>query len=168
MPRFLNVFRSSLQLVAVFGLLVLGCSNPKDDFLGARVLDACNGSWPVCGSVAGCLIGSQSYIEGGLPGQQRFIVQLSEPSTVRVRVYVDSISSQGSETSLNFYEDGCRSRVPITVTGQQFADEARQQGEFTREADLTGIGDHLIEFESDAQARYTLEVEVIPKRDASP
>jgi len=166
MPRSLVAFRPWFQLGGLLGVLALSsCANPKDEFIGARVLDACNQTWPVCGSVAGCLIGTQSYVQGGMPGKQQFVVQITEPSTVRVRVFVDSIASQGSQTTLNFFEDGCRSRVQAQVTGKQFADEARQMGEFTREADLTGIGDHLIEFDSDAQAQYTLEVEVVAKQD---
>jgi hypothetical protein len=167
MPRFLSRFRACFHLLPLLGALALsGCSNPKDEFIGARVLDACNQTWPVCGSIAGCLIGSQSYVEGGMPGKQQVVVQLSEPSVVRVRVFVEEISSQGNQTTIDFFEDGCRSRVQETVTGKQFADEARQMGEFTRAADLTGIGDHLIEFTSDAQAHYLLQVEVTPKQDA--
>lgn len=166
MPRFLVAFRPRIHLLLLLmGGALAGCGNPKDEFIGARVLDTCNQTWPVCGSVAGCLIGPQSYVEGGMPGQQRFVVQISEPSTVRVRVFVDSISSQGSQTTLTFFEDGCRSRVQAQATGKEFADEARQMGEFTREADLTGIGDHLIEFDSDAQVQYSLEVEVVAKQD---
>jgi hypothetical protein len=66
---------------------------------------------------------------------------------------------------VDFFEDGCSSRVQQTATGQQFADESRQMGEFDREADLTGIGDHLITVTSDAQARYALQIEIVPKRD---
>ena len=34
----------------------------------------------------------------------------------------------------------------------------------SRDADLSGVGDHLIEFESDARARYLMKVDVLPLR----
>ena len=45
----------------------------RDDFIGARVKDSCNGSWPVCNQTASCFIGNQSYIEGRFPGQGKII-----------------------------------------------------------------------------------------------
>ena len=44
-------------------------------------------------------------------------------------------------------------------------DFAEKVGEFSREAVLTGVGDHLVEVESDLQARYVLKVEVEPLRN---
>ena len=49
--------------------------------------------------------------------------------------------------------------------GRTALDSAEKFGEFSREADLTGVGDHLIDFTSDMQARYVLKVEVLPLRN---
>src|SRR6266851_4493270 len=108
----------------------LGCGR-KDQFIEGRVKDSCDRNWPICSQIAGCLLGTPSYIEGRLPGSTQFIVQLAEPSTVRLHVFVG---------------------------------ENDQLGEFMREADLFGLGDHLVNFTSDTDCRYTLKVDVEAKR----
>lgn len=156
-------------MARLFPILVLvasalcACGSRKDDFVGGRVQDLCNGTWPVCGTTAGCYIGSESFVEGGFPGEQRFVIHLDQPSTVRVRVLLDGVASAGTETRIDFFEAGCASRVQDTATGIDFTDEAERLGEFDRSADLDSIGDHLIQITSDAQAQYTLEVQVTPK-----
>lgn len=150
----------------LFGLLLVlaqGC-NAKQQFIEGRVLDTCDRNWPICDQVAGCLLGGQSYIEGRLPGTTRFSVQLAEPSTVRVHIFLDSVSAAGQETSLSFYETGCINRTRQAVAGQAFVGESTQVGEFIREADLSGVGDHLIALTSDAEARFTLKLDIISKR----
>jgi hypothetical protein len=142
----------------------MGCSGGKGQFVEGRVLDRCGETWPVCSQIAGCLLGGESYLEGRLPGEVRFIVQVPEPSKVRVSLYIEDASAAGEETALHFYEDRCRSRVREAVSGRAFLGEAEQFGEFTREALLTGLGDHLVELISDAQVRYALKVEVNPTR----
>ena len=144
-------------------MYLIGCDR-KHDFIGGRVYDACDKTWPVCNRVAGCLLGTQSYIEGRLPGQAEFIVQLAEPSAVNVHVFVEDVKGTGQNTAVTFYETGCVDRTRQDVTGQAFIDETQQFGEFVRGADLSGTGDHLVSFESDAQAHYTLKVDVIAKR----
>lgn len=151
--------------IGIFALTALvSCRGVKDDFIAGHVLEHCDQSWPVCDSFAGCLVGEQSYIEGRFPNSGKFIVQVPEPSTVRVHMFLEDIGAAGEQTSITFYEDRCRSRTRIDETGKEFVAEAERVGEFVREADLAGQGDHLIEFNSDAQARYTIKVEVQPKR----
>lgn len=126
--------------------------------------DKCDQSWPICDTFSGCLLGPQSYVEGRFPNRGKFAVQVPEPSVVRVHVFLEDIGAAGEQTSFIFYEDRCRSKTRIDATGKAFVAESQRSGEFVREADLLGEGDHLIEFESDAQARYTLKIEVLPKR----
>ncbi|MFL5343796.1 MAG: hypothetical protein ACJ8AT_03345 [Hyalangium sp.] len=142
-----------------------GCGGGRSDFIGARAKDTCDAQWPVCSNVAGCILGQESYVEGRLPGQGQFIVQLPEASTVRVHFYLEEAVAAGEETVVTFYEEGCRQRIRQSVNGRTALDSAEKLGEFTREADLTGVGDHLVEFESDMQARYVLKVEVQPLRN---
>jgi hypothetical protein len=129
------------------------------------VKDACDAQWPVCSRVAGCILGAESYIEGRLPGQAQFIVQLKEASTVRVRMFLEDVVAAGEETVVTFHEEGCRARTREPATGRTVLDFAEKVGEFSREAELTGVGDHLVELESDLQARYVLKVEVEPLRN---
>jgi hypothetical protein len=146
-------------------MLALGCGGSRADFIGGRVADTCDAAWPVCGTLAGCILGPESYAEGRFPGQGRFIVQVPEASTVRVHFFLEDAVAAGEETAITFHEEGCRSRIRQSLSGRTALELMEKQGELTREADLTGVGDHLIEFSSDMQARYVLKVEVVPQRN---
>lgn len=168
MVGFVTVFSRSTQAVLIPLLaLVLGtgCGGGRADFIGSRAKDTCDAEWPVCSRVAGCILGQESYTEGRLPGRGQFIVQLKEASTVRVHFFLEEVVAAGEETVVTFNEEGCRARIRQAVNGRTALDSAEKTGEFSREADLTGVGDHLIEFDSDMQARYVLKVEVEPLRN---
>lgn len=168
MTRFLTTFGRASQWLGGLSLisaLALGCGGSRADFIGSRAADACDAAWPVCGTMAGCILGAESYAEGRFPGQGRFIVQVPEASTVRVRFFLEEVVAAGEETVVTFHEEGCRARIRQSVSGRNALDMVEKQGEFSREADLTGEGDHLIEFSSDMQARYVLKVEVVPQRN---
>jgi hypothetical protein len=163
MVVFVTVFSRSTQavLVALLALVVgAGCGGGRADFIGSRAKDACDAEWPVCSRVAGCILGEESYVEGRLPNRGQFIVQLKEASTVRVRFYLEDVVAAGEETVVTFHEEGCRARIRQSLSGRTALESAERFGEFSREAELTGVGDHLVEFESDMQARYVLKVEV--------
>jgi hypothetical protein len=136
----------------------------RTEFIGGRVLDACNENWSACDEVAGCVLGAENYLEGRLPGLARFLITTFEPSLVRVSVYVEEVRAAGLQTSVTFHETGCGSAVREVVEGTTFADESQRLGEFIREADLLAEGDHLLEFESDATANFLLKVDIFPKR----
>lgn len=154
--------------LALLAALAQACASPRDEFVAGRVLERCDGQWPVCDQISGCLIGEQSFVEGRFPGQRRLAIQLFEPSTVRVLMFLDQVTAAGTEASFNFFEDRCRSRVRHAVTGRTFYGEAEKQGYVAREADLFGVGDHLLEVESDGRARYLLKLEIVPKRTQVP
>ncbi len=141
-----------------------GCADRRAEFLGNRAPDACSEAWPICGSVAGCVIGSQSYLEGRFPGKARFIVNVAEPSAVWVSVYIDNPSAAGENTTIDWYEDRCRAFIRESVDGEAFVGEAQRVGYFLRRADLIAEGDHLIEVKSDSEADYLVKVDVLPKR----
>ncbi len=141
-----------------------GCGDVRSEFLSNRVQDTCDGSWPVCETVAGCVLGNQSYREGRFPGRTQFIVRVAEPSVVRVSFLLDEVSAAGEQTVITFHEDGCRARIREEISGRAFVGDAERQGQVSREATLHGVGDHLIQLESDAQARYLVKVDVEPTR----
>ena len=58
-----------------------------------------------------------------------------------------------------FHGSNIRLRV-----GREFLGENDQKGSITRSADLSGIGDHLISWESDARATYAAKIDVLPLR----
>ncbi|MDY7226529.1 hypothetical protein [Hyalangium rubrum] len=152
-----------LSLLAL--MVATGCGGSRSDFIGSRAKDVCDAEWPVCSKVAGCILGTESYVEGRLPGKGQFIVQLPEASSVRVRFFLEDVVASGEETVVTFHEEGCRARIRESVSGRTALDLAEKVGEFSREVELTGVGDHLVEFESDMQARYVLKVEVEPLRN---
>ncbi|MFN0062927.1 MAG: hypothetical protein ACKVPX_10475 [Myxococcaceae bacterium] len=146
----------------VFGLAA--CGDPEAAFREGRARESCTQSWPVCNLVAGCLMANENYVEGRFPGQNRFIVQLQEPSLVEVSFYLKDIGAAGALSVITFYEDGCRDRTRQEIEGRTFINEMERLGVVTREQELSGIGDHRIEVESDSQARYLLKVRVTPTR----
>lgn len=145
-------------------LALLGCSSTEEEFIGSRVEDACDGTWPVCATTAGCILGDRSYVSGRFPGTAKGVVQLFEPSEVTASLLLTEMASTGDETVFSFFEDRCRARIREAVTGKVLMDEAARTGIVTRSADLTGIGDHLVEITSDARMSYFLKVDVLPVR----
>lgn len=164
MERLLTAMRQRAQTLALVLVLGAGCGGTRESFIGGRVKDACDQVWPVCATTAGCILGPESYAEGRFPGQARLIVQLSEASTVRLRFFLDEVTAAGEETAVVFHEEGCRARVRKSATGRVVQDSVEKTGEYTEEAELTGVGDHLVELISDMRARYAVKVETEPLR----
>jgi hypothetical protein len=159
--RFLLQQAGSVAFLAAIGS---GCGSIKEQFLGTRVEDKCDGEYTVCTTTVGCIVGDKSYVEGRFPGQNKLNVQLFEPSTVTLSFLLEEIAGTGEETRISFFETQCSSRVRRTLTGRALVGEAENKGWTSREADLSDIGDHLIEFESDARAKYLVKVDVVPLR----
>jgi len=128
------------------------------------VLDPCSGTWPVCNTVVGCILGQESYTQGSLPSTSGFIVQIGEPSTLRLSFLLDNATAAGVQTVLTFNEAGCRARVQLDISGETFLQESQTQGLVYREADLVDVGDHLIQYQSDARANFLLKMDIISKR----
>ncbi|WP_244238536.1 hypothetical protein [Corallococcus terminator] len=147
-------------LVMVLG----GCGGSREDFIGARVQDVCKASWPVCNQFAGCILGPESYSEGRFPGRGQLIVRVPEASTIKVSFFLEEVTAAGEETAVTVHEEGCRARQRQAATGRAALDQMEKFGEFTRQVDVTGVGDHLVEFDSDMQARYVVKVDVTPLR----
>ncbi len=151
-----------VQLLCVVALF--SCGTKKQEFLGTRVKDSCNGEWPVCSEIVGCLLGDTSYVEGKFPGEARVIVQLFEPSTVTASLYLEETSAAGAQTVFNFNEDACRARQREAVNGKALLDEFEKTGVVFRKADLSGVGDHLVTVTSDARSKFMLKIDVAPTR----
>lgn len=162
--RFIPRFLAHLICVVAVAELLAACGDKREAFIGVRVPDSCSQQWPICDRIAGCLLGDQSYIEGRFPGDRLIGVQVFEPSTVTVSFQLEDVGATGEETAINFFEDRCRTRTRLTITGRTFVGEADKVGYVQRAADLSGVGDHLIEFSSDVHAHYILKVDVLPVR----
>jgi hypothetical protein len=137
-----------------------GCSSPQDDFIGARVLDLCNTSWPVCDGVASCLLGSESYTQGNFPGSGRVIVQTVAASNITLSFLFSDLTAAGETFSIVWYEPGCTSTVRADVDGQVVAAESQAIGIFSRSAQLNVAGYHLVTYQTTTQASYLMKVDV--------
>lgn len=143
--------------------LASGC-DIRQQFIGTRIADDCNGTWNVCDTTVGCFLGDQSYVEGRFPGANKVGIQLFEPSEVTVTMMLFDTGGQGETTTFNFFEDSCGSRTRVELTGKAFVNENQQNGWVARSAELSGVGDHLIDVESDARASYLMKIDVLPLR----
>jgi hypothetical protein len=163
-------FVSQRALLVVCLATFAGCIDTREQFIGSRVLEVCNGQWPVCDTTVGCFVGDQSYVSGRFPGSNQLGIQIFEPSQVTATFYITNVSSSGTMTVLNFYEDSCRSRVRDEITGRAFIGEMQTMAYVARKADLSGNGDHLISWESDSRSDYLLKIDILPLRlrDAPP
>ncbi len=139
-----------------------GCSTPQDDFVGARVLDLCNASWPVCDGFASCLLGSASYTQGNFPGSGRIIVETLSTSDIQLSFLFSDLTAAGGNFSLVWYEPGCTASIQTSVDGKVVAAESQAIGVFSRSAQLNVAGYHLVTYQTTTQASYLLKVDVNP------
>jgi hypothetical protein len=150
--------------VIIVALLACGCGSVREQFVGTRISDECGGEWNVCSTTVGCFVGDRSYVEGRFPGKNKLGIQLFEPSEVTVGLFLFETAGAGEQTVFNFFEDSCSSRIRTEVTGRTLVGENEKIGWVSRKAELSGIGDHLIEVESDARTRYLMKIDVLPLR----
>lgn len=162
--QFMVRFLAQLWGAVAVAVLCSGCGGKREQFLGTRVEDSCSSQWPICDKIAGCLLGDTGYIEGRFPGTRLVGIQVFEPSTVRISFQLEDVGAAGVETAISFFEERCRSRERVTITGRSFVGENDRVGFVKREAELSGVGDHLIEYSSDVRAKYLMKIDVIPTR----
>lgn len=156
--------RKLLHPLALVALLASGCGGVREQFIGTRIEDACGGEWSVCSTTVGCFLGDRSYVEGRFPGRNQVAIRLFEPSEVSVSFHLFEMAGAGEETVINFWEESCSARVRVPVTGKTLFGENEKVGFATRKAELSGLGDHLIEVESDARTQYLMKIDVLPLR----
>jgi hypothetical protein len=165
MKRYLTMFGQRFQrLVILVPLAVGACTSSESDFIGPRVLQTCDGTWAVCNTVVGCILGPEDYVSGSLPQSSGFIVTLGEPSTVTLSFFLSNSTAAGTQTTITFWEGGCRANIPFVIAGQEFLQEAQTQGQFQQQANLVDIGDHLIQYQSDARTDYLVKVDTVAQR----
>jgi len=147
-------------------VLLAACGGSKEEFLVYRSRDACDQTWPVCDRVVGCIVGGQTYVTGRFPGEGQFMVRLAEASRVTVGIFIEGLAGTGTQDAfIHWWEDGCVRRIRESSPATDFVSEVDKVGYYSRSADLTGVGDHLIEFSADAQATYYVKVDVVVLRD---
>jgi hypothetical protein len=142
--------------------VVFSCGSPEGNFTSGRIEDPCAGTWPVCNTVAGCILGETNYAGGNFPGSFTFIVSTLAPSTISVNVFLQNVTGAGSTTTITWFETGCTASFPQQTLGSVFVGESQQQGFFTASQAVVGVGDHEITIVSDATASFLFSVNVVP------
>ncbi len=153
-----------LPVSCAVAFFLSGCGSIRDQFVGTRVQDECNTTWNVCSTTVGCFLGDRSYVEGRFPGRNQVGLKLFEPSEVTLTLHLFESAGAGEQTVMNFFENSCGSRVRVELTGRALLAENEQTGVVVRSVELSGIGDHLIEVESDARTKYLMKLDVLPLR----
>jgi hypothetical protein len=153
--------RASRAAALALSLLALaGCPDPADQFIAGRLLDRCNGTWPVCTTIAGCVVNNTIYLEGTLPGTRRMIVRTRGQATIKVSLYLKSEGATGTNALIEWNETNCGTVASASVGGPDFFREFDAEGVFSRTQNVSQEGDHLITFSSDATADYYVKLDV--------
>lgn len=143
-------------------LLAGGCASAEELFVSGRLRDTCNESWPVCTTVAGCVVGDTSYVEGKFPGTRRLIVRTDGQREISVVLFFKNEGAIGTETRIVWNEAGCGASAIEVIDGRNLFKEASADGTLKRSRNVFTEGDHLIEITSDATVDYLLRIDTAP------
>ncbi len=141
-------------------LALSGCPDSEDQFKAGRLLDPCNGSWPVCTTTAGCFVGNSYYLEGQFPGTRRFIVRTDGQASITVALFLKSQGAAGDSLRLEWNDASCGTKTVEEIDGKAFFKEVEAEGTLRRTTNVYRGGDHLIEVSCDSTAEYLLKAEV--------
>jgi hypothetical protein len=139
---------------------LVACADPAADFIGDRRIDLCGQVHPACDGSAGCILDSDEYLEGDLPGSPRFLVVTDSEALVRVSILFTEQGSPGADTRLTFYEPDCIDRFEWTSDGVDLFRDAGPDAIFEVTGRVARLGEHLVQLRSDAVAHYHLRAEV--------
>ncbi|MBM4319982.1 MAG: hypothetical protein FJ125_08465 [Deltaproteobacteria bacterium] len=148
-----------LLLGALLAAGAAGCS-AEELFIDGATLDRCDGSWPICQTVAGCRLEADEYLEGRFPGGRRFIVRTAGPARIVLVLLFDDQRSTGTDTEVFWYEPGCFERYTFSSEGRDVFRAAGETGLYEVARRVHEGGDHLIELHSDAFCSYLLKARV--------
>jgi hypothetical protein len=151
---------SSATLCAVVALLLAGCPDAADGFREGRLLDPCNGSWPVCTTTAGCFVGNAYYLEGQFPGTRRFIVRTDGQASVKISLYLVTEAAVGNTIRIEWNDSACGTKFVEETTGTNFFKDVETNGSYSVTSNVFQPGDHLIEVTCDSTAEYMLKAEI--------
>lgn len=131
--------------------LVVSCSPTAGDSV-----NACNQSIPAaCGDIAGCVLGTDQYLQGAFPSMESFVVRTQNPEQVTFSFQFTNRISAGTTLTLTATEPDCSDQSSYTSPGDIF-EISGASGILTIPITFTEAGDHLIQFSSDAYCSYEL------------
>ncbi len=142
-------------------LLLAGCGlGAEDNFTLGLDEDRCDGTFPICQTTAGCVMGSNKYLKGRFPGSRQFIVPAPEEAVITVRIFFATQVATGVDTEILWHEPGCFDTYQYLSEGSDIFLAAGNDQVFEQSKQVFLDGDHLIEVFSDAIAEYAITVDV--------
>lgn len=142
--------------------LATGCRNAEDIFTDGRIENRCTDNIPVCSDAAGCVLTDRQFVRGSLPGGNIAIVRTNEEqSRLRVRFLLSNELFPGSEFRVRAFDTGCnRFAEGLNQAPPSLFEVAGDDKILQYDLDVTGRGDHMVEWFSDMTADFHMTVEV--------
>lgn len=148
-------------VTAVIAASVCGCGlSASDNFTRGLTEERCEGTYPICATTAGCVLGEQRYLQGTFPGTREVIVPAPAESIVSVRLFFIEQVAHGLDTRILLSEPGCIDTYEWASEGIDIFLEAGSDRTLEVRQEVYLDGDHLLEVSSDAVADYVIQVEV--------
>ena len=138
-----------------------GCADAEEIFTSGRIENRCNGSIPVCGFQASCILTTDQYLRGEFPGGQRLIVRTEiDQARLRARFLLTEQRYPGTELFARAFSTGCSEYDEEKTLGEDIFDVIGAEGIVEYELDVEGRGDHMVEIFSDMSAAFLFLVEI--------
>jgi len=128
-------------------------------FTEGKIENICSNAIPICGDVAGCVLGTDQYIRGEFPGGQVVIVRCeAEKTRITARFLLSQQMYPGTTMSVRGCSTGCATCDEKISKDRNLFDLAGDDSILEYELEVTGRGDHKLEFFSDMAATYLAAV----------
>jgi hypothetical protein len=142
----------AIVALAIAGAALLPCCGVT----GGGSLDPCNETIPApCGNIGHCVLDSDDYLQGTFPGMQTFVIRIAAPAMVTFSFQFTNRISAGTTLALTSTEPDCSQTSTYMNPGDIFK-LAGAAGILSFPITMTEVGDHLIQFNSDAYCSYQL------------
>jgi hypothetical protein len=140
--------------------MVAGC-DAESTFAAGRELDPCLANIPTgCGISARCILDTEHYIAGNLPGSRQFLVRAVSAVEAKFQVLLDERRSSGTSFVLTVHEPTCSESSVYDIMGQDLFHLTDADGILHVVLLIRHPGDHLVELTSDASSHYALTVDL--------
>lgn len=148
------------KIVIGLSLCVLsGCTTAEGIFTEGRIENRCNDSVPVCGGQAGCVLGTDQFLEGRFPGGQQVIARTdSELTRIVLRFLLVDRVFAGTQIITRAYDTGCTDFDDQRHEDRDLFDLSGDEGILEFHLEVEGRGDHLVEVFSDMGSGFLMTV----------
>lgn len=152
-----------MRLALAFLLLLTACDPGSEDaFTQGRALDSCVQSINACpGQTATCVLDDNRFTRTQFPGSLSFMVEADPESEIEVLIYLSEQQDAGFSTRIYWYEPGCSDVYVYDSAGRDLFEEAEETNIIQKKEKVYEGGEHLIEINSDMQAKVVVAVNVI-------